>query len=368
MKKIGIITMHHVDNLGSILQSYALQHKIELMGYNAQIIDYRQHLQKQRKGLLHIFALFILNAVLGFPKQRFQKRLKLFRKSFYKCTASHFTRENIKKECPIFDIYCTGSDQVWNPRYIGDDTSYMLDFAPNDKPRISYAASFATDKIPDNLVNSYVDALSKYQHITVREEVGVTLVKKLVGKKSKVVCDPTLLLTAEEWENVARNSQIDIKEKYILVYMLGYMFDPRPYFYNIVQEIQQKLGYKVYFINGWLHDMKQPNSKVLLGVGPAEFIHLFKNASFVITDSFHGTAFATIFNRPMLGIVKNTNSGDGRLTTLLRMVGNNNAIVQYDKKIDFDECNLEKYQADNNLLIAFRNDSTNKLSEILGLI
>ena len=57
MKKIGIITMHHVDNLGSILQSYALQHKIELMGYNAKIIDYRQHLQKQRKGLLQIFAL-----------------------------------------------------------------------------------------------------------------------------------------------------------------------------------------------------------------------------------------------------------------------------------------------------------------------
>lgn len=112
--------------------------------------------------------------------------------------------------------------------------------------------------------------------------------------------------------------------------------------------------------------MKQPNSKVLFGVGPSEFIHLFQNASFVITDSFHGTAFATIFNRPMLGIVKSANSGDGRLTTLLRIVGNENAIVQYDKEINFDGSNIAMYKADDNLLVAFRNKSIKELSDILG--
>ncbi len=364
--KVGIITMHHVDNLGSVLQSYALQHKIELMGYDAMIIDYRQPPKNNKEGVLHKCVLTLLNAALGFPKQKFQGRLNLFKSVYYKCTVDYFTRNTIRTGCPLFDIYCTGSDQVWNPRYIGDDTSYMLDFAPVNKPRISYAASFATDTIPNDLIKPYSDALSKYQHITVREEVGVELVKKLTGKESKVVCDPTLLLTAEEWGKVAELSSIEIKDNYILVYLLGYMFDPRPYFYNIVKKIQKELGYKVYFVNGWLYDMKQPNSKVLFGVGPSEFIHLFQNASFVITDSFHGTAFATIFNRPMLGVVKSAKSGDGRLTTLLRIVGNENAIVQYDKEIYFDGSNLAMYQADDNLLVAFRNKSIKELSDILG--
>lgn len=367
--RIGIITMHHVNNLGSVLQAYALQHKIECLGHNVQIIDYIPTLKnkKNKDTIIQKIAKFLFNFYLGFPKQKFEYRLKLFKQNYYKCSSKQYIRESLKDDFPDYDIYCTGSDQVWNPRYIGDDLSYMLDFVPDNKTRISYAASFATDIIPSELSELYANALAKYQHITVREKNGIDMVKSLCGKTSKIVCDPTLLLSSEEWSKIGNNSKINIKEKYILVYLLGYMFDPRPYFYSIVQHIQRKLGFNVYYINGWIHDMKQPHSKVLFGVGPAEFIHLFENASFVITDSFHGTAFATIFKRPMFGIVKESNSGDGRLTTLLRKVGNEEAIIQYNKEYTFDENNISKYQADEILLNSFRNESINVLSKLLNI-
>lgn len=356
--------MHNVDNLGSVLQAYALQHIIDTLGHEAEIIDYRFY-KPSKKSLFSSVILFLLNCLMGFPKKRVNKKISLFRKKLFKLSDHVYTRETIFEMHNDYDIYCTGSDQVWNPRYIKNDTSFMLDFAPDDKPKISFAASFATDLIPKEYECLYKKYLSRYDKITVRESAGVEIVRNLTGYTPKVVCDPTLLLTASEWNSIAEEPSRKMPEKYILVYLLGYMFDPRPGFYNIIKTVQQSLKLPVYFVNGWIHDMKQPNGTLLNGVGPEEFVSLISKATFVITDSFHGTAFATIFERPMLGVVKDANAGDGRLATLLRVVENENALLQYDKEIVFRNCDINNYIGVPEKLTEFREKSILVLRNIL---
>lgn len=363
--------MHNVRNIGSILQAFALQYKIESLGHSVELIDYnfspiREANRPVLKNFIKNIIILILNAIWGFPNIKFQNKLRQFKKKYFNLSQYSFDRTSILNSPPQYDIYCTGSDQVWNPRFIEDDTTFMLDFVKNFAPKISYAASFATDDIPERYVKQYKSCLSQYKDITVRENEGSVIIKKLLDKNCQVVCDPTLLLTPTEWEKIANDSKLVIREKYILVYLLGYMFEPRPYFYEIVQTVQKSLNIKVYFINGWIHDMKQPDAKVLFGVGPTEFVSLFKNATFVITDSFHGTAFATIFNIPMLGVVKNLEIGDGRLKTLLKQVDNSDAIVQYDKPLAFDSTNLSKYTARQELLIKFREKSISCLKNMIN--
>ena len=364
--KIGIITMHNIDNIGSVLQAYALQRKMELLGYDAKLIDYREVLESKKDTLLHRIILFFINAFLGFPKRKYLKRLRDFKNTHYKCTSQIYTRNNISEVGSLFDIFCTGSDQVWNPRFIGNDTSFMLDFVPDSKPRISYAASFAADNIPSEYIECYKSCLSKYKCITVREKTGESVVKSLIAKDCLTVCDPTLLLTSEEWNEIAEKSRINIKGKYILVYLLGYMFESRPFFYDIVNKVQKELGYKVYYINGWLTELRQPNSKVLFGIGPSEFITLIKNASFVITDSFHGSVFSTIYKTPLLGVVKNSTTGDGRIASLLRIVKNEESIIQYNSSFKFDAHDVSKYLPNDQSLKEFRDKSISSLTNMLN--
>ena len=277
-----------------------------------------------------------------------------------------YNQHSIKLNPPEYDVYCTGSDQVWNPRFIANDTTFMLDFVSDNKPKIAYASSFATDHIPPRFEDLYKKYLSRYNEITVREQSGVELVKKLTGKDACVVCDPTLLIKANDWFELAKDSEISFDKPYILVYFLGYMFDPRPYLYDIVNDIQHKLNLPVYYFNGGFSEMRQPNSKVFKGLGPSEFVYMISNASFLITDSFHGTSFGTIFNIPMIGIVKEKNAGDGRIATLRRRVNSEKSIVQYDSyktnDLSFD---LNDYKCDLVLLNEFREQSSILLNNMI---
>lgn len=326
MKKVGIITMHKVINYGSALQAYALQRVIEKLGYDCEIIDYiypnEYHLSQYPKlPAWKSWILFMIQFLYGFPQK---KRIKLFER-FYKeylklSPVCYRTREQLHDNPSHYDIYVTGSDQVWNPKYIIGDTSFMLSFVSN-VPKISYSASFATDVIPEEYQKMYRHFLMKYSAISVRERKGVEIVKELTGKNAEVVLDPTLLLKAEEYEDIAEKSTIHIDEPYILAYILGYSFNPYPYVEHLIKHVQRKTGYKVCLLN--VSNMKMLfsyNTLRLKRVGPSEFVYLFKNALFVITTSFHGTAFSVIFNKPFYALVVDGNKDD-RLTNLLQLLG-----------------------------------------------
>ncbi len=350
--------MHKVVNCGSALQAYALQRKISELGFEAELIDYEYgHYSIKIRGIKSI----ITKVLSQIRQYKFNK----FYKSYFKCSKQHYTKENICSNPPIYDVYCTGSDQVWNPRWMKADTNFMLSFAPDDKPRFSYAASFTADSIPQEYVPNYQKYLSRYDFITVREQSGVNIVKNLIGKDAKLVCDPTLLLNNNEWDLLANKKASQPKDKYILVYMLGYMFDSRTKLNDIVERIQKTLGYKVVIFGSSLKEYITKSGIIVYD--PVDFISYIKNAAFVITDSFHGTAFSAIYDRPFMSIVKDkNNSSDGRISTLLKEIGGENCIIEYDKIPDFSVSEIDKFKIDKTLLEKYRNRSVEILEGMLN--
>lgn len=348
IKKIGIITMHRVQNYGSALQAYALQKKINELGYYSEIIDYvfpnRMHrkndtfLIKYAKQARHELG----DALLGFPSWIQKQRFYQFYKNYYKLSKKKYTsKEDLDNDPPYYDLLITGSDQVWGPMNIGDDTTFMLSFCKNDNiPRISYAASFATDRIPEKFRSIYSTYLSKYQFISVRESSGVRVIHDLIHRDASVTCDPSLLLDRVSWSEIAALSKINIKKPYILAYILSYSYNPYPEINHLIQKIQEQLGLHVIYLNGQLSDYRKRNSTVIRSAGPCEFVKLFMDAKFVITTSFHGTAFALNFSVPLYSVIKNSGSSDSRMFSLLKLVG------AEDRAITIDTNNLKVERMD----------------------
>ena len=354
MIKIGIITMHRVLNCGSALQAYALQKSISDLGFKCEIIDYQYGVEKSR-GLK--------NAIKHIIFAERNKKFSDFYNAYFNCSQLQYFKETIKDNPPDYDIYCTGSDQVWNPRFIENDTNFMLSFAPDCKPRFSYAASFTTGEIPKQYISLYKKYLSKYKFISVREQSGVQIIQQLLDRKADLVCDPTLLLDNNKWDIIANSQSFQQREKYILVYKLGYMFDSRREVYKITDKVQKELGYKVYYLNG-KHDLFR-NGKKILNFGPSDFINYIKNSAFVITDSFHGTIFSAIYNRPFISVVTNKNiKSDNRISTLLSEIGGEKSLVESWEQLNF----AYNYQADMTKLKTYSLQSANILKNMLDLI
>lgn len=366
--KIGIITMHKVLNFGSTLQAYALQRKIELLGFNSEIIDYVPNRQSDNICSIHSiknkFICFLKDAILGFPHKIQNKRFNTFYQKHFVCSNKEYNKLNINCNHMDYDIYCTGSDQVWNPRFINDDTNYLLSFVPTSFPRFSYASSFATSQISDN-VQLYQKYLAQYNSITVREQTGVNLVNQLVNTTAQIACDPTILLDEEEWCSIIKESKCIEKREYILVYLLGYMFNMRPQVYSIIDKIQTELGLRVIYLNGSKYEVGRPNSKLIKNCGPAEFLYLIKNANFVITDSFHGTAFSCIFNRPFIGVIRDNDINDNRISSLVKLVGNEKSLVCYDTIPSFSKNTIDEYKCNIVKLRDFRKKSSDLLKNMI---
>ncbi len=335
MKRIGIITMHKPLSYGSALQTYALQKKVCDLGYEAEIIDYKYpneaHKQKVNpfRHWIEETVSFVINIILGFPNLKKASRFKHFINKFYRLSLFYPTEKSLKENPPMYDIYMSGSDQVWNPNFILQDRTFMLSFAKDDAKRVSYGSSFAVSQVPKAYKPSYSDCLSKYSMITVREASGINLVKELTGKEATQVCDPTLLLGKTEWDTIANESKIQINEPYILVFLLGYSFNPYPQVQNLIKKVKDSLSLKVIYLDGRKDDLFQTNSKILKNTGPADFLYLVKNASYVITDSFHGTVFSTIYSKPLTAVVKEGNN-DSRIVSYLRRIGREDCAVSFD--------------------------------------
>lgn len=334
-KRVGIITMHRVLNYGSALQAYALQKKITDLGFNCEIIDYvypNNHHQNNVKKSLKSKLYYWLSVTPGIRLLKQMKRMiPLFWKEYFKLSPITFhSKEELKANYPNYDIYITGSDQVWNPRFVKDDYSFLLDFVSHDCRKISYASSFSCNTLDASLRNKYSEFLKQYNSLSVRENNSRFLIKQLINKDAEVTVDPTLLLSLDEWSGLCavhtgKISKI-IRKKYILAYLLFYAFESRPYVFDLLKYIQREKGYKVVFIGNKPRGFEGDSISVG-GIYPGDFIHLFKNASFVVTTSFHGTAFAVNFGIPFYSVVNDINSGDDRQVSLLEQLGIKNRLV-----------------------------------------
>lgn len=337
--------MHKVLNFGSALQAYALQRILDNNGYDSEIIDYdfppRNTLFNRINTIAH-FWLYQLRTGTFFEKSK-KRYFENFYKRFFRLSSKRYNKQNIMRVNKIYDAFVTGSDQVWNPTWIKGDTTFLLSFAADDKPKCSYASSFAISHIPDAYKSVYKRYLGRYRHIAVREKSGVDIVKDLIGEKPELVLDPTLLLTDKDYHELSSQSHLCIDEPYVLVYMLTYMYNPFPNVNGIVRKVHERVGGKVVYLGSGKFSAYSEDCICVDNLGPCEFISLIENASFVITSSFHGTAFASIFNKPLISTVKSLNDTDGRMPTLLSQIGGEHSIVEY-KSTDIDLSNINLFK------------------------
>lgn len=342
MKKTGLITIHRIYNYGSALQTYATVKSVEKLGYECTVIDYAYpnefhlknapfYLEEKPQAKLSLEQRLyrkLMNHLIKQDAETLYTTFKSFLEKHLTFTCPYETLDSILENPPAFDIYITGSDQVWNPKYCGKDLAFLLGFAPDYAVKISYAASFGTHRLMEEYHDFLAEKLSEYDAISVRESSGVDLVKTLTGGDATCVADPTLLLSAEEWNQIASETKFTDKP-YILCYILKYSFDPYPYITDLVCDLQKKTGYEVLFIGGYPVNALHPHYKVLPHVSPEEFLSLYRDASLVVTSSFHGTAFALNYSKPFFTVVDNNTTTDDRQLGIIRLLGaENRAIVK----------------------------------------
>lgn len=373
MKRVGIITMHRVLNVGSILQAYALCEKIEQLGAHAEIIDYKypNAFHKGEREHQNIW-----NSISMLPKRlkyfvlyrsaAQKKRFQLFYKSKMRLSRHYPDRNELYQSPPHYDLYLTGSDQVWNPICMKGDGAFFFDFA-KDAIKASYASSFSTTEIPSDIKEIYAEYLKTYSYVGVREMSAVNLVKDIVNKDARLVCDPTLLLTKSDYINLAKGSEIKPKRyPYILVYALSYAYNPYPQIENVVNVIKKKLGYKVVYL--YANTVEHYHiGQSITSAGPSEYLDLFLNAKFVVTSSFHGTAFAINFEIPFISVIPGSAKKDSRIMSLLKTLGLSSQAITTNQvmpkelpiKIDYDRVRLKLKQ--------YRDDSESFLKQVLSL-
>ncbi len=318
--RIGLITIYQVPNYGSVLQAFATQCVLEQLGCECSIINYRYPNEWHwNHGAPKPQSLKLLVRKI-FPKTKC-KVLEEFRREFLNLTRRFYNYQDlIEADWCKYDAFVVGSDQVWNARFVHGDSVFMLSFVPENKPRYSLASSFASKTLPEQFRVKYKNELMKFSALSVREQNGVCIINKEldINKNIKVILDPTLLLSRVDWLKAIPRASSRKNKKYILFYMLTYASNPRPYIYEVARFYQKKMNCDVIALAGYT---KPENTDGLVMTNRCsatipEFIDLFANSELVITNSFHGTAFALNFGRPLISIVP-TEDGDDRQTTLL---------------------------------------------------
>lgn len=359
--KVAVITRHAITNYGSLLQAFATQQVIENLGHECEIINYirdDESYAQHEKTLLankpewnrNPFKRIVYLALRQPESIASGKRFETEQSRYLHLTKKYTTPEMLLKDKLIADVYMTGSDQVWGPvENRTYDSSYCLSFTDDSDKRIAYAASFGRTEMTDKTETFFEKWLGRYRHIAVREDSAVNILKNM-GIDSSQVLDPTLLLDSDFWLKIAK----PIKEKkYVLVYQLHN--DKRAGAY--AKKVAKSLGLPLIRVSTSFHQISR-QGKFVWCPNIGEFLSYIKNAECMITDSFHGTAFAINFNTPFVEVLPNNKTGT-RNMSILKLTGLSDRILTDDedidlakKKIDYSSVNqIMKEQREKSLSI-----------------
>lgn len=318
--KVAILTFHNSpNNAGAVLQAWALQRAVDRLGHNAQVIDYhRKHADYNKWWSFNSFG-GLCYTLKRFPCEIIrQERCNAFRRCSLKLVG---TKHGGCVDFQDADAYIVGSDQVFNPRNNEMIPDFLLDFVPHGKKRIAYGASFGTDAFPDEYMQMLGKSLPRFNALSVREDSGAETVKRIADVDAQVVLDPTLLHNAEEYRPLMeeeRSVSLPL-EPYVFMYIIGGHHDAR----RIALEKAMEIGAKriVVMTNGRA-EWHLPQLGIFRRIhvySPSDFLAHIASAAYVVTNSFHGTAFSIVFNRPFISL-RNGTPGDSRMTTLLTAV------------------------------------------------
>lgn len=350
--KIGVITYHQVYNYGSCLQAYATQKVFEDMGATPEIINYVpkryinygsfKQIYNESKFYHSNILKCLLISFLKMPSYKAQsKSFQKFEK-YLKLTQT-VTDETIGILSDKYDLYCTGSDQVWNnffvPRFI---KPYFLEFANEGKRCIAYAASFGKSSFNDEEKLLLKNYLKKYEHISVREKSAKKIIESLGYQDIKQVLDPVYMLSKEEWRKLQES--ISVPKQYILVYQLHH--DSKAV--EIAEKLSKKTGIEILRIKTTYHQRGKHKSVMLPSVN--QFLTLIDRAAYIVTDSFHGTSFSINFEKQFY--VTYPSKFSTRIQSVLELFGLTDRVVENnftEGEIDYGKVNseLNKFRKDN---------------------
>lgn len=323
--KIGIITVQKApENYGACLQCFALWKYLKTQGYDCQVIDLmrpwsnryiKSKIFPEKSCTKHTS---IIRKVLSLLKGQGSKQEhnEPFENEMFKAfnglidySKTYYSVDELYANPPEYDVYISGSDQIWNPLISFINQPYFLTFAPRNKRKISYASSFAVKEIPKGVWPLKLDWLSDFYSISVRESSGVSIVKDVFGRDATVVLDPTMLLTKTDWEE---QLILPNEHGYFLVYTLQY----NSVIVRHAKRLSKKYKVKLIIIVSSTTDNYIVDDDVtVVEAGPKEWLGYFYNADFIFTDSFHGSVFSILFQKNFVTICTNALVSE-RLQTL----------------------------------------------------
>lgn len=359
LRKVSFITIHIGSNFGSTLQTIATFKILKdllldpiCVNYIPPRVTYKRYWSVARTSIRRFIRRIIFFPFRYEETQRFAKYLEKH------CNVSKpiYKEDNFEKKCPLADIYLTGSDQVWNTTHNeGLDTHYFFENIKGKK--IAYASSIGKSNLDTQELQWLKEYTNDYSTILVREESAVKIFES-IGKPAEQVLDPTLMLNREEWLPYA--SKRVVKEPYLFVY-LPYNIADKEICYQTAKKIAQKKNLKVVSFSHSFHKEKLADYTFLFS-GPDDVLSLMYYADFVVTNSFHGTAFSINLNRQFYTYMPSGFST--RIHSIVNLCGLQNRVLD-DVVKDNWESDTINYVPINEILDIERKKSINYLSNAL---
>lgn len=316
--KVGIMSFYYQStNFGGNLQAYALVKVLCSLGYDAEQVCYRMEnwrtIDAPETPLKRIRELTPKRVVYAIARRMHKRYWRVVGKeekwrnakyvrmsafyNFNQVLIRHseevYDDSNIIDTNNIYDIFITGSDQVWNPDcYL---QPFYLDFVQPSKKKIAYAASLAKDKLSEKELTVFREFLKTFDAISVREKVGAELLKDVSPVKVFHLLDPTLLLDGSEWERLCEADSIN--DNYIFCYFLG----SNTKVYHSIKKFARDKHLKIvnipYMANTYFWNSEHLGDISIIDAGPHKFLTLIKNAEYIFTDSFHAIVFSWLFKK-----------------------------------------------------------------------
>ena len=375
--KIALFTWTYL-NYGTQLQAYSMCTYLKNNGQDIDFINYLTHkedvIRYGKKNLSHQIKRVIKKGKQISLNRRMAKigndNIEALKNRQYKFNAfmknslpltKKYTATDLLNISDCYDLYIVGSDQVWSPKYL--DGRFFFDFVENKNKLVAYAPSFGVNSLNPEITERVSKWIQRFEYLSVREIAGKEIIKELTGKEVPVVLDPTFLFNKDEWySNFEASNQQD--EKYILCYFLS----ENSYYWKVVSKIADILGLKVIIVPNTPDDFECPYEKCI-DVAPIDFAKMIFDAAYVITDSFHGTAFAINFGIDFLTLArfseKSKESENSRVKSILELLDFDDRFIVSDTISCTVEIDKEKWEKCEMLLERKREESKQYLDNIL---
>lgn len=370
--RIAIVTFHRAYNCGAMLQSWALKTVLERMGHTVDFpicnhVGEEKRWQydlinREKRGvqvLRSLLGRFILNALSVPNEDILRSRYRRFRKAYLPeraCSPSEFDR--------YYDLVVIGSDQVWSVKHtLSEAPLFFAENIPDCVQKIAYAASYGDKPLDDDTIRRVAASLHRFSHISVREPLAQKQLSGLNSRKIDVTLDPTLLLTAKDYDEVAYKGNV-IREPYLFMYTLS----TAPFFVNTAKQLADGLGVKCVIAPCYQYSRFGAAKGLTYGISPDRLVGLARGAKYVLAGSFHGTVMGLMFHKPFLSLRAQVDEYESRPAAILNALGCGNRLVNPTTLMSDMEamirCDVPKSAYD--LLETKRNESLQWLGKAIG--